>query len=137
VKSLFSRALLREGARYAFASAVALALDFGCYVALIRLAGVSYLVAAPAGFLLGLATVYFLCVRWVFAERRLADARIEFAAFAAIGIAGLALNQLVLYLSVDGAGLGYEAAKIVSAGVVFSFNFTLRKLFLFRRSLHA
>jgi putative flippase GtrA len=126
--------LLREGARYTLASAIALALDFGCYAGLIRLAGVPYLAAAPVGFVLGLAAVYFLSVRWVFTQRRFADARLEFAAFAAIGLAGLALNQLILYAAIDGAGLGYEAAKIVSAGTVFCFNFTLRKLFLFRRS---
>jgi putative flippase GtrA len=122
-----------EGARYTAAAAAALAVDFGAYAGLIRIGDVPYLLAAPAGFVLGLATIYFLSVRWVFGARRFGDARVEFAIFAAIGLAGLALNQLVLYAAVEGARLSYEAAKIVSAGIVFCFNFGLRKLLLFTR----
>ena len=124
-------ALAGEGARYLGASALALALDFGTYSGLIRLASVDYLVAAPAGFLLGLAAVYVLSVRWVFRHRRLKDARAEFLLFAGLGLAGLGLNQAVIYTGVALLGLGYEAAKALSAGIVFSFNFATRKLLLF------
>jgi len=131
-KALFSVA--GEGSRYLAASALALALDFTAYVALIRLADVAYLVAAPIGFALGLAVVYALSVRWVFAHRRLADARVEFLVFASIGLAGIALNQLVIYAGVEQLSLSPEMAKIVSAAVVFCFNFGLRKLLLFSRA---
>ena len=126
-------ALAREGARYAIASAIALALDFGLYAGLIRLAGVHYLAAAPAGFLLGLAAVYLLSAHWAFAVRRYDDARVEFAVFAAIGGAGLLLNQAVIHAGVDAADLSPEAAKLVSAALVFGFNFSARKLLLFSR----
>jgi putative flippase GtrA len=122
-----------EGARYLGASAAAFAVDFAIYVGLIRLAGWHYLVAAPAGFALGLATVYFLSVRWVFTERRIRDARLEFAIFAAIGLAGMAVNEAALYGAVDGGGLSYETGKAASAIVVFCMNFVLRKLLLFTR----
>ena len=127
------RGILHESARYFGASAVALAVDFGVYSGLIRLAGVDYLVAAPIGFLLGLAMIYFLSVRWVFRQRRLASARTEFALFATIGIAGMGLNQLILYVGVGLLGLLPEFAKLVSAGAVFCFNFASRKLLLFTR----
>lgn len=125
--------VLRESARYFGASAVALAVDFGAYSGLIRLAGVDYLVAAPIGFLLGLATVYLLSIRWVFSQRRLSNARAEFAVFASVGIAGMALNQIIVYAGVALLGLVPEIAKLLSAAVVFCFNFTSRKLLLFTR----
>lgn len=125
--------VLRESARYFGASAVALAVDFGVYSGLIRLAGVDYLVAAPIGFLLGLATVYLLSIRWVFSQRRLSNARAEFALFASLGIAGMALNQIIVYAGVALLGLVPEIAKLLSAAVVFCFNFTSRKLLLFTR----
>ncbi len=128
------RSLADEGMRYLAASALALAIDFGVYSGLIRLAGVHYLVAAPIGFALGLATVYALSVRWVFRQRRLADRRAEFALFAAIGLAGMALNQVIIYAAVAMMPGSYEIAKIISAGVVFCFNFISRKLLLFTRS---
>jgi putative flippase GtrA len=132
VKTL--RTLADEGMRYLAASALALAIDFGVYTGLIRLAGVHYLVSAPIGFALGLATVYALSVRWVFRQRRLADRRAEFALFAAIGLAGMALNQIIIYAAVAMMPGSYEIAKIISAGVVFCFNFISRKLLLFTRS---
>lgn len=127
------RGAIGEGARYLVAGAAALALDFSCYVALIRLAGVHYLVAAPVGFALGLALVYLLSIRWVFPVRRLTDARIEFAVFALIGFAGMALNQAIIYAGVEGLRLAYEPAKLLSAATVFLFNFGCRKLLLFTR----
>lgn len=122
-----------EGVRYFAASALALAIDFGIYVGLIRVAGVHYLIAAPLGFALGLATIYLLGIRWVFKERRLVDRRAEFALFALIGLAGMALNQGILFAAVQWLAASFEVAKIISAGMVFCFNFASRKLLLFTR----
>ncbi len=125
------RTIAGESVRYLVVSALALSVDFGTYVALIRLAGVYYLVAAPIAFVLGLVVSYTLSVRWVFRTRRLADARLEFGIFAVLGVAGVALNQIIVYGGVEWLGLSYELAKIGSAGVVFCFNFASRKLLLF------
>jgi putative flippase GtrA len=122
-----------EGVRYFAASALALAIDFGIYAGLIRFAAVDYLVAAPLGFALGLATIYLLSIRWVFRERRLADRKAEFALFALIGLAGMALNQLILFAAVQWMAVSFELAKIISAGIIFCFNFVSRKLLLFTR----
>jgi putative flippase GtrA len=122
-----------EGVRYLAASALALAIDFGIYIGLIRVADVHYLIAAPLGFALGLASIYLLSTRWVFRERRLADRRTEFALFALVGLAGMALNQMVLFAAVQWLAASFEVAKVISAGMVFSFNFALRKLLLFTR----
>jgi putative flippase GtrA len=122
-----------ESVRYLAASALALAIDFGLYSGLIRLAGVDYLVAAPIGFAAGLATVYAVSIRWVFRHRRLQSVRDEFAVFALIGLAGMALNQAVIWTGVELLALSPELAKVLSAGTVFGFNFVLRKLLLFTR----
>jgi len=122
-----------EGIRYFAASALALTIDFGTYVSLIRGVDVHYLVAAPIGFALGLGTIYLLSTRWVFRERRLADRRAEFALFALVGLVGMALNQMVLFAAVQWLAASFEVAKIISAGIVFSFNFATRKLLLFTR----
>ena len=126
--------LAKEGSRYVAASALALAADFGIYIGLIRLAGVSYLAAAPIGFAFGLALIYALSVRWVFRQRRVADARVEFAYFALIGLVGMALNQAVIYAAVEWLALAYESAKLAAAAMVFCFNFGARKLLLFTKS---
>ena len=127
------RVFAGEGARYLVAGTIALAADLGVYSSLIRLMAMDYLVAAPIGFLVGLTVIYFFSVRWIFGERRLANPRVEFAIFTAIGLAGLALNQLVIYGAVEWLKLGYEPAKLVSAALVFGFNFISRKVLLFTR----
>ena len=127
------RRVADESVRYLAASALALAIDFGLYSGLIRLAGIDYLVAAPIGFAAGLATVYAMSIRWVFRHRRLQSAHTEFVLFALIGLAGMALNQGVVWAGVEKLSLSYELAKVVSAGTVFGFNFVFRKLLLFTR----
>ena len=115
------------------ASAAAFAIDAGTFIALVRLAGVHYLVSAPIGFALGVAFMFVLSIRWVFAERRLAGSRWEPVIFVTIGAVGLLLNELVIYLGVETVSLSFEFAKLASAAVVFSFNFGARKLLLFTR----
>lgn len=127
------RRIAREGTRYFAASALALALDLATLSGLVRFAGVHYLLAAPVGFALGLALIYLLSVRWVFAERRLANPRIEFAVFGLIGLAGMGINELVIYAGVEQFALAPEQAKVPSAALVFCFNFATRKLLLFTR----
>ena len=127
------RGVADEGIRYFAASALALLVDFGAYSGLIRVVGVDYLVAAPIGFALGLATIYALSIRWVFRHRRLKDARAEFTLFAGLGLAGMALNQCIVSAGVELLALAPEAAKLISAGAVFCFNFISRKLLLFTR----
>lgn len=125
------RATAAELLRYLAVSAVALAVDTA--VLLLAANFVHYLWAATLGFLLGAVTSYLLSVRWVFQHRRLAAfPKTEFAAFAAVGVAGLGLNNLAIYIAVEHAGLSLLAAKAVAAVLTFSFNFGLRKWGLFR-----
>lgn len=125
--------MLKEALRYLVASAIALAVDAGTYIAMIRIGDVHYLVAGPIGFMLGLVTVYVLSVRWVFHQRRLAGRRSEFVIFTLIGIFGLLVNELVLYVCVERLSMSPELAKLTSAGIVFCCNFLGRKLLLFTR----
>lgn len=117
--------------RYLAVSGVALAVDMAGL--LLAANFVHYLWAATLGFLLGATTSYLLSVRWAFRHRRLAASpKTEFAAFAAVGVAGLGLNNLVIFALVEYVGLSLLAAKAVAAGSTFLFNFGLRKWGLFR-----
>jgi putative flippase GtrA len=126
------RADATELLRYFAVSLVALVVD--TFALLLVANFVHYLWAATLGFLLGAVTSYLFSVRWVFRHRRLAAfPKTEFAAFAAVGVAGLGLNNLAIYGAVEHAGLGLLAAKAGAALLTFSFNFGLRKWGLFRQ----
>lgn len=122
---------MNELVRYFAVSLVALLVDMGSLLLLAQF--MHYLWAATFGFVLGATTSYLLSVRWVFRHRRLAAfPKTEFAAFAAVGVVGLGINNLAIYVAVEHAGLLLPAAKAVAAMLTFSFNFGLRKWGLFR-----
>ncbi|QJW85638.1 GtrA family protein [Ramlibacter terrae] len=123
----------REFVRYFGCSAVALGADGGLFGLGLYL-GVPYPVAAAIGFIAGLWVAYTLSVRFVFGERRLQDQRAEFFIFASVGVGGLLLTELFLWLLVDHAHWHPGFAKVATAGAVFCFNFGARKALLFTKS---
>jgi putative flippase GtrA len=122
----------REFVRYFGCSAVALGVDGGLFALGLRL-GLPYPLAAAIGFIAGLWVAYALSVRFVFGERRMRDERAELLVFAAIGVAGLLLTELLLWLLVGHAHWNAGYAKVASAGFVFCFNFGARKALLFTK----
>jgi putative flippase GtrA len=117
---------------YGAASAVALAVDYGALVALVKFFGVQYLVASTLAFSAGLVVAYALSTAFVFKGRAKFGAGGEFLGFLITGLCGLALNQMLLFALVDGLNLPVEYAKAPTAGCVFTFNFLTRRFLLFR-----
>lgn len=106
-------------------------IDFGLLYFLTEHLGVHYLLSATAGFLAGLAANYLLCVLLIFDFRAISKATHEFVLFAAIGIAGLLLNNTLIWLLTELAGFHYLASKLIAAALVLVFNFALRRQLLF------
>jgi len=121
---------LRELLAYGLASAAALSVDAALMVVLIDL-GAHYLVATAVGFCAGIAVAYGLSISMVFQNRVVEDRRREFAGFLAIGLAGLILTQMLMAFWVSLIGLDPPLAKIPTAGLVFLFNFLVRRGLLF------
>ncbi len=122
---------LRELFLYGLASALALGLDWGLLLLLTKL-GVNYLVASATGFLSGMAITYALSVSVVFRHRVITDRKREFVGFIGVGLAGLVLTQGLMALWVEALHMPPGLAKIPTAGIVFIFNFAVRKALLFR-----
>ncbi len=129
---LRSSGLSAEFARYLLISLLALGIDSGTLVLLTEMLGVPYLLSAPAGFLLGMGTVYLGSIYWVFQRRRLSSAAEEIFFFAVIGVGGLLITEVTLWAVAGGLEIDYRIAKILAVGLSFMFNFVARKYFLFR-----
>lgn len=129
--TLPNAALLNQFIRYVGVGGTAFIVDFGCLFALTEYAGLHYLVAATIAFCVGLTTSYVLCLVWVFDFRRMENRLHEFLVFGAIGIAGLLLNNLLLWLLTDLVGFHYLLSKVFSAAFILFFNFGLRRWMLF------
>jgi putative flippase GtrA len=124
--------LVTEAAKYAAASAVALAVDAGLLLALTRYGGWNYLLAAVVSFLAGAAVAYALSVKFVFSAHRLRRRELEFVSFVLIGLIGLGVNMLVLFIVHGKLGLDLLLAKGCAAAGTFFVNFALRRQLLFR-----
>jgi len=128
----------REFLSYFAVSLIALAVDLGIFSATIRIVGVAWAWAATLGFCAGVLTAYWLSVLWVFSARRLKHRpQSEFAVFAGIGVAGLGLTQVVLWIGIEGLHVQPELVKLAAAGATFVFNYGVRKAMLFRGSERA
>jgi putative flippase GtrA len=126
-----NRILLRQFIQYAVVGGAAFLVDFGSLAFLTERIGLHYLVSASIAFVLGLATNYALCIRWVFDHRAIRNPVHEFAIFSAIGILSLATNDLIMYLLTGLDGLNYLLSKVVAAGLILLLNFSLRRAILF------
>jgi putative flippase GtrA len=129
-----SRRLLHlwlEGRRYFMLSLAALIVDYSIFVLCLRAFDLDYLVSNSFGFVIGLIITYVGSIVWVFSARRLRSNRLEFAIFAALGVAALAVNSAVLAIGVEWFQLAPEYAKFGAAGGSFLFSFFTRKFLLF------
>lgn len=120
----------RELAGYLGCSVLALLLDTAVYAGALAL-GWPLALAAALGFIAGVSCAYLCSVKLVFQVRRLQDRSSEFAAFVAIGLAGLMLTEALLWLLVQRLHVAPVTAKLITASLVFFFNFGVRKALLF------
>ena len=123
--------MTRQFIRYLYVGGLSFLVDFACLYYLTEHIGMHYLISATLAFSLGLTTNYLLCLAWVFDFRRMPNRWHEFMVFSAIGLFGLFLNNLLLWLLTEYAGLYYLVSKIIATAAILFFNFSLRRWLLF------
>jgi len=127
------RILFGEALGYLAASGCALLCDMTLLWILVHHFGWESLLAGCISFTAGVGVAYGLSAELVFHERRLESRPLEFASFAGLGVAGLAINAGIMWVAMKYLGLFYLAAKCVAAAFTFSFNFICRRQLLFVR----
>ena len=91
----------------------------------------SWLSSAAIAYILGTAINYGLSVTLVFDKRRMDSRTREFLVFALVGVTGLGITELLIWLMIDIASAHYLLAKIVSTSFIFLAKFIVRKNLLF------
>lgn len=119
--------------RYTFVGGFAFIVDFGTLFVLTEFFGIHYLVSAGIAFIFGLTVNYFLSVKWVFNNRVMENRWMEFLLFALIGLVGLGLTELFLWILTNIFLIYYLFSKIITAIIVYFWNFFARKVILFNK----
>jgi len=117
--------------RYCFVGGFAFIVDYGSLYILTEYAGFHYLISATISFIAGLVVNYLLCTWWVFRKSKLKSKAAEFTVFALIGVIGLLLNNLLLYVFTDLFHIHYMISKLIAGALVMIWNFSGRKIILF------
>ena len=115
--------------RYIFVGGVATIVDMGSLYIFTSIMGLNYLISAAIAFILGVATNYLLCIAWIFEST--GRVKKEVILFVVIGIGGLILNEIIIWLLVEEVGLYYMVAKAVAVVIVLGWNFGMRKKYVF------
>ena len=117
--------------RYTFIGGVAFLIDYGTLALLTECFKVHYMISAIFGFTFGLAVNYILSITWVFRQRALNNKLLELLVFVIIGIVGLGLNELFIWIFTNKVEIHYLISKIFTAVIVYLWNFFARKYILF------
>gem|GEM_PF-773307 len=124
--------------RYLLASLLALILDTAIFSASLRVFGFGLGLSATFGFVAGVILTYVFSITWVFKGRVLNKRPIlEFLLFIGIGIIGLGVTQLVLWMGVIWLQFWPEMVKLAAAVATFICNYLLRRGMLFISQSHA
>jgi len=120
-----------EFIRYGFYIGAATGLELALFWLLVHPAGLTPLVANAIAYTFGVVVTYILSIRLIFSARSILGAP-AVAIFGLSCLAGLGINEAVIYLSYYVLGLPPMLSKILAVLVTFFINFFLRKTTLFR-----
>jgi putative flippase GtrA len=118
--------------RYFFVGAAAALVDWILFGIFAQLLGLPWFAVALASFMCATLVNYVLSVRHVFRSGTRFSPPHEMAMVFAVSAAGLAINQTILWLLIERADWYPMLAKIQATGVVFIWNYAIRRFYIFR-----
>lgn len=127
--------------RYIITGGIAALADITLFNLCIHAAGVNHILSNTLSFTSGLVVNYFLSRKWVF-NKKAHDIKKDFTLFSLVGIAGLALGNILMLCLVDtgllriitglaDSGAIKSLAKIIIIFPVLLWNFAARKKLVF------
>lgn len=119
--------------RYLISGGTAFLVDAGLLALLTEAFGKEkLLIWTGIAFSVGLLITYLFSILWVFDNRSLKSRTAEVLIFVLIGVCGLGLTELLMWLFAGKAGIHYMISKVITTVIVFVWNFAAKKMILFR-----
>ena len=124
------RNLIEQLLKFGVVGAAATLIDFAVMIALTELAGLDPVISAGISFTVSVVFNYLASMRFVFTRREDLGRAAEAAIFVALSLAGLAINEVLMWLGVTMLRLNYVLVKVAATCVVMLWNFLSRKRWL-------
>ena len=125
--------LINQIAKFGVVGGLAFLIDYGIMALLTEVFSVNYLLSTTISFIISVIFNYIMSIFWVFDVDQDKNKRTVFTVFIVLSVIGLLLNDLFMWVFVDGMMIHYLIAKIIATFLVMIYNFITRKLFLEKR----
>ena len=117
---------------YLIVGGLATIVEWAAFYVLNVLIGVHYLTSTALAFILSTLANWLFGRLILFKENRPKSLTKELIKIYATSIIGLLLNMLIMYLAVEKFGIYEMFSKIIASGLVFFWNFFIRKLLIYK-----
>jgi putative flippase GtrA len=116
--------------RYLFVGGFSAVTDIGTLFVCASMLHIHYLIAAALAFLVGNVVNYVLSMAWVFSSS--GQVKKELFYFTIIGLCGLLLNELIIWIAVEFGNLNYMVGKLLSVSIIVVFSFSARRVLMMK-----
>ena len=138
--------LLNQILKFGIVGLFCFLIDYGVTIIMTNVFGVHYLISKFFGFVISAVVNYLLSIKFVFTQKKEMDKGKEFTVFLILSAIGLVINEIVMYVCIDGIyahsdllkeyisdSLMVSVGAVAATGVVMVYNFISRKMFLERK----
>jgi putative flippase GtrA len=117
--------------KYFLIGAVGACVDLAFFSTLIYGIDIHYLIAGAISFVFSTLVNYHLGIRFLFKKNTRFSSTKEMALIYIVSGLGLTFHQLILYTAVSHMGIQLILAKIITMGIVFFWNYSVRTYYIF------
>jgi len=127
------RDMFKQFILYFFVGGAAAIVEWSGFFLLNGILSFHYIAAAILSFALSTLSNWFLGRRFVFKKNdRTISLSSEITAIYVVSTMGLILNLIFMYVFIDKAGLQAMPSKVIATGIVFFWNFVIRKVLIYK-----
>ena len=122
--------LLAQIVKFGIVGVIAFIIDFGVLVFLTEVGGLDPVLSATISFTVSVVFNYVASMRYVFSHKEGMSRRREFIIFVVLSVAGLIINDVLMWAGTVFTPIDYRVVKLFATAVVMVWNFVTRKIFL-------
>lgn len=132
MEKLINNQTAQQFVKFAIVGVSSTAIDWSAFYVFNHFLGIYYLLSKVLSFILAVVNSYAWNSTWTFQSHNPKKAQ-EFIQFIVVSSIGLALDALIFYTAVNKIHLSYLPSLVIATGTVMIWNFTINKLWVFKK----